>query len=70
MNIKWLVQQKFLTNVRLFIFLVPGMYQGDILLTPEQREKLNRDPNSFGSIVGRRWPGGKIAYQIASNLGE
>ncbi|XP_057291343.1 zinc metalloproteinase nas-15-like [Hydractinia symbiolongicarpus] len=49
---------------------VPGMYQGDILLTPEQREKLNRDPNSFGSIVGRRWPGGKIAYQIASNLGS
>ena len=52
------------------LFIVPGLYQGDIQLTPEQWEHVMNGSNSFGSIVGRRWTGGKIPYYIESSIGK
>merc|ERR1712121_45203 len=48
---------------------VDGMFEGDIQVTPEQMERLKKGTNSFGSIVGRRWPGGKIPYYIENSIG-
>ncbi|XP_057292223.1 protein SpAN-like isoform X3 [Hydractinia symbiolongicarpus] len=48
---------------------VPGMFQGDIQLTPEQRQQLVKNGRAaFGSIVGKRWPNAVIPYYVESSL--
>jgi len=47
---------------------VPGMYQGDIQLNPDQWRLIKNGKNTFGSIVGKRWPGGIIPYSIDSSI--
>jgi len=49
---------------------VPGLYQGDIQLNPEQWQRVMNGTNTYGSIVGRRWTGGKIPYVIESSIGS
>lgn len=50
---------------------VPGLYQGDIQLSPDQWEIIRSNGSTpFGSIVGGRWPGGKIPYVIESSIGS
>jgi len=46
------------------------MFEGDIQVTPEQMDRLKKGTNEFGSIIGRRWPGGRIPYQIESSIGK
>ncbi|XP_002162738.1 protein SpAN isoform X1 [Hydra vulgaris] len=48
----------------------PGLYQGDIQLTPEQWESLQSNNSPFGSIKNRRWPNAKIPYTFESSIGE
>ena len=53
------------------LFLDPNLYQGDIILTPAQREFLTKGPSkAFGSIrdVTKLWPNGVVPYTIGSNL--
>jgi len=48
---------------------VPGLYQGDIQLSPEQQQGIINGSHTFGSIVGRRWTNGIVPYQIESSIG-
>lgn len=49
---------------------VDGMFEGDIEVTPQQMERLQKGTNEFGSIIGGRWTGGVIPYQIESSIGS
>ena len=46
------------------------MFEGDIEVTPEQMERLQKGTNEFGSIIGKRWPGGVIPYVIERSIGK
>ena len=46
------------------------MFEGDIEVTPEQMDRLKKGANKFGSIIGGRWPGGRIPYRIESSIGK
>lgn len=49
---------------------VDGMFEGDIEVTPEQMDRLKKGTNEFGSIIGKRWPGGVIPYVIERSIGS
>ncbi len=51
----------------------PDLYEGDMLLTAEQRMAAEMgldvdDPMGRGATKGRQWPGGVMAYVIDSSL--
>ena len=51
----------------------PDLYEGDMILTPDQRmaAELGLDvdnPLGRGATVGRQWPGGDLVYVIDSSL--
>ena len=51
------------------------MYEGDMILTPEQRmaADLGMDvdnPLGRGSTIGRQWPSGVVPYVIDDSLGK
>lgn len=51
----------------------PDLYEGDMLLTAEQRMAAEMgldvdDPLGRGATKGRQWPGGVMAYVIDSSL--
>ena len=51
-------------------FLTPGLYQGDIVLNPEQRKLVDQREHAFGSITNKRWPNGIIPYYIDNSIRE
>jgi len=70
----WYIFNKYFVFLTIFCFflflLVPGLYEGDIQLNPDQWKQVQSGDNTYGSIVGRRWPGGQIAYVIESSIGS
>jgi len=44
----------------------PNLFQGDMVLTPDQQSALRKAENGYASIPANRWPGGKIPYTISS----
>ena len=59
----------FLTNGWVTEMENAGLYQGDIILTPEQQEGLRKKGDfSFGSIKKYLWPGAVIPYSISPSL--
>ena len=61
----------FIDYIVCFLYLDPNLYQGDIILTPAQREFLTKGQSkAFGSIrdVTKLWPNGVVPYTIGSNL--
>ena len=54
----------------------PNLYEGDMILTPEQRRRADNGQDVDGSGRKRgsskfpKWPGGVIVYQIGPNLGK
>jgi len=48
----------------------PGMFQGDMLLSPEQIAEAKVGKLSYGSVTYGRWPGGKVPYFIESSIGS
>ncbi|XP_057315605.1 hatching enzyme 1.2-like [Hydractinia symbiolongicarpus] len=47
-----------------------GLYQGDMVLRPDQKEALEKAKNTFGSVIGFRWPNGVVPYVITSSIGN
>lgn len=47
-----------------------GMYQGDIVLSPEQQKAVQEGSFSYGSVTYGRWPGAKVPYVIESSIGS
>jgi len=48
----------------------PKLYGGDMVMTPEEYEQTVNGTNGYGSIVGGRWPGGKVPYNIDRSIGQ
>jgi len=48
----------------------PSMYQGDIVLDPDEDERGMNGTRTYAAIKGSRWPGGKIAYEIKAGIGS
>jgi len=48
----------------------PNMWEGDIVLDPDERESTFGQINTYASIKGGRWPGGKVPYVITSSIGQ
>ena len=51
----------------------PDLYEGDMILTPDQRVAAEMgldvdNPMGRGSTKGRQWPGGVMVYVIDSSL--
>jgi len=44
-----------------------GLYQGDMILSPEQQEAVRKGDNTFGSIKTNLWPG-PIPYSLSPSL--
>lgn len=47
-----------------------GMYQGDMVLNPEQQKAVQEGSFSYGSVTYGRWPGAKVPYVIESSIGS
>lgn len=51
-------------------FLDPNLYQGDMVLRPDQKEVLKNGGSAFASIIGYRWPNGVVPYVVTKGIGE
>lgn len=60
-----------MTN-NLHVLLDPLLFQGDIVLDPDERLALNHTDKTYASVSlkGQRWPGGIIPYVIGSDIGK
>ena len=58
-----------LTLKGMIFFSDPGMFEGDIVLDPDEREGKLKG-NAFASIKGGRWPNARIPYYIESSIGK
>ena len=60
------------TDIFLLMCLDPLLFQGDIVLDPDEQLALNHTDRTYASVSlkGQRWPGGKIPYVIGSDIGE
>ena len=47
----------------------PGLYQGDIVLSPEEAEQVKNGKLTFGAVTTRLWPR-TIAYEWDGNIGR
>jgi len=45
-----------------------GVFQGDMILDPDEFEKGWNQTKTYASIKGGRWPGGKVPYVIESSI--
>ena len=48
--------------------LDPSLFEGDIVLDPDEREGM-KNGNAYASIKGGRWPNARIPYVIDSSIG-
>jgi len=48
----------------------PGLFQGDMILRPEQKNAVTSKGSTYGSVIGYRWPGGVVPYYINANIGS
>ena len=54
----------------------PNLFEGDMILTPEQRYKaehgidVDSEDRKRGSIRFKLWPGGVVVYDIQPTLGK
>jgi len=48
----------------------PNMFEGDIVLDPDERESTFGQVNTYASIKGSRWPGAKVPYEIQGSIGS
>merc|ERR1712062_879320 len=46
-----------------------GVFQGDIVLDPDEFERGWNETKSYASIKGGRWPGGRVPYVIDHKIG-
>jgi len=46
------------------------MFQGDMMLTPDQIQEAKDGKLGYGSVTYGRWPGGKVPYYIESSIGS
>jgi len=46
----------------------PGLYEGDMVLTPDQMKEVKTGKYQFGAIKDKLWPNGIIPYQISYDL--
>ena len=53
----------------MIFFSDPGMFEGDLVLDPDEREGKLKG-NAFASIKGGRWPNARIPYYIESSIGK
>ena len=55
-------------------FLDPKLFEGDLLLTPEQREAIKHattsDTNQFAAIRTNQWPTTSIAWSASKEICE
>ena len=50
------------------MYLDPDYFEGDIILTPEERQNIYKPSTTFGASK-RKWPGQQIAYDFAPDIG-
>ncbi|XP_057316847.1 low choriolytic enzyme-like [Hydractinia symbiolongicarpus] len=48
----------------------PNLYQGDMVLRPDQKEVLKNGGSAFASIIGYRWPNGVVPYVVTNGIGN
>jgi len=48
----------------------PNMFEGDIVLDPDERESTFGQINTYASIKGGRWPNAKVPYVITRSIGS
>lgn len=56
-----------------FNFLDPNLFEGDLLLTPEQREAIKHatsNVNQFAAIRTNQWPTTRIAWSASKEICE
>ena len=46
----------------------PGLFEGDMVLSPEQVEAVKNGGVSYGAKKNGRWPKTSIAYELTSDL--
>ncbi|XP_057290929.1 astacin-like metalloprotease toxin 2 [Hydractinia symbiolongicarpus] len=46
----------------------PGLFEGDILLNPQQREEIKAGRFEFASVKHKLWPNAVIPYEISGEL--
>jgi len=47
-----------------------GLFEGDIILRPDQIEAMKRNGSAYGSVIGFRWPENIVPYTINGNIGQ
>ena len=51
-------------------YTADGTFEGDIHVTPEQIDHLQKGINQRGSIIGKRWNPARIPYAVESSMGK
>ena len=57
-----------MTTVKLLFLADPGLFEGDIVLDPDEREG-TKNVNAYASIKGGRWPNARVPYVITRSIG-
>ena len=57
-----------MTTVKLLFLADPGLFEGDIVLDPDEREG-TKNGNAYASIKGGRWPNARVPYVITGSIG-
>ena len=55
-------------DVKILILPDPGLFEGDIVLDPDEREGM-KNGNAYASIKGGRWPNAVVPYVITGSIG-